>query len=168
MDESRPGYTAELLRHFADLRDRVHGDAVSRQDKEHLFAEAIPLLDPYARQALTEINDDLLLGTGEILATGLRSAQDGVDAIWALTWPEQRDAGISPITLHAYYGTGFHHPHLRGGTVRDWPLNVFTEEQAATKLATFREIASAEVHNLVFQRDYRIIPATVAAQEHTA
>ncbi|MCW2869292.1 hypothetical protein [Actinacidiphila oryziradicis] len=161
MDESRPGYTAELLRHFADLRDGVHESAVSRQDKEGLFARTVPLLDPYARQALGEINDDLLLGTGEILATGIRSTNDGVDAIWALTWPEQRDAGIGPITLRAFYGAGFHHPHLRGGTVRDWPLNVFTEEQAAAKLATFREIASAEVHNLVFQRDYRIIPATV-------
>jgi hypothetical protein len=161
MDESRPGYTAELLRHFADLRDGVHESAVSRQDKEGLFARTVPLLDPYARQALSEINDDLLLGTGEILATGIRSTNDGVDAIWALTWPEQRDAGIGPITLRAFYGAGFHHPHLRGGTVRDWPLNVFTEEQAAAKLATFREIASAEVHNLVFQRDYRIIPATV-------
>jgi hypothetical protein len=161
MDESRPGYTAELLRHFADLRDGVHESAVSRQDKEGLFARTVPLLDPYARQALGEINDDLLLGTGEILATGIRSTNDGVDAIWALTWPEQRDAGIGPITLRAFYGAGFHHPHLRGGTVRDWPLNVFTEEQAAAKLATFREIASAEVHNLVFQRDYRLIPATV-------
>jgi hypothetical protein len=161
MDESRPSYTAELLRHFADLRDGVHESAVSRQDKEGLFARTVPLLDPYARQALSEINDDLLLGTGEILATGIRSTNDGVDAIWALTWPEQRDAGIGPITLRAFYGAGFHHPHLRGGTVRDWPLNVFTEEQAAAKLATFREIASAEVHNLVFQRDYRIIPATV-------
>ncbi|MDX6329658.1 MAG: hypothetical protein QOI83_2041 [Streptomycetaceae bacterium] len=161
MDESRPGYTAELLRHFADLRDGVHESAVSRQDKEGLFAKTVLLLDPYARQALSEINDDLLLGTGEILATGIRSTNDGVDAIWALAWPEQRDAGISPITLHAFYGAGFHHPHLRGGTVHDWPLNVFTEEQAAGKLATFREIASAEVHNLVFKRDYRIIPATV-------
>ena len=161
MDESRPGYITELLRHFADLRDGVHEGAVSRRDKESLFAQAVSLLDPYARQALSEINDDLLLGTGEILATGLRSTKDGVDAIWALTWPEQRDAGLRPITLQAFYGAGFHHPHLRGGTVRDWPLNVFTPEQAAAKLAAFREIASADVHNLVFQRDYRIIPATV-------
>jgi hypothetical protein len=166
MDESRPGYTAELLRHFADLRDGVHGNAVSRHDKERLFTEAVPLLDPYARQALSEINDDLLLGTGEILATGPRSTRDGVDAIWTLTWPEQRDAGLSPITLHAFYGAGFHHPHLRGGTVHDWPLNVFTEEQAAAKLTALREIAAAEVHNLVFQRDYRIIPATT--KEHTS
>jgi hypothetical protein len=56
MDESRPGYTGELLRHFADLRDGVHGDVVSRQDKERVFATTVPLLDPYARQALGEIN----------------------------------------------------------------------------------------------------------------
>lgn len=162
MDESRPGHTAELLRHFADLRDGTHGGgAVSRADKERLFARTVSLLDPYARQALGEIDDDLLLGTGEILATGFRPADDGVDAVWALSWPEQRDAGVGPVTLRAHYGAGFHHPHLRGGTVRDWPLNVFTEEQAAAKLTCLREIAAAEVHNLVFQRDYRIIPATV-------
>jgi hypothetical protein len=166
MDASRPGYTAELRRHFADLRDGVHGNAVSRQDKELLFAKTVPLIDPYARQALTEINDDLLLGTGEILATGMRSTADGVDAIWALSWPEQRVAGVNPIMLHAFYGAGFLHPHLRGATVHDWPLNVFTEEQAAAKLSTLRQIAAADVHNLVFQRDYRIIPATM--KERTA
>jgi hypothetical protein len=161
VDQSGPGYTAELLRHFADLRDGAHGNAVSRRDKESLFAKTVALLDPYARQALGEINDDLLLGTGEILATGFRSTNDGVDAIWVLTWTEQRDAGISPIMLHAFYGAGFHHPHVRGGTVHDWPLNIFTEEQATAKLQTLRAIAAAEVHNLVFQRDYTIIPATV-------
>ena len=45
-----------LLRHFADLRDGTHGGARSRRDKERLFAAAVPLLDPYARQALEEIN----------------------------------------------------------------------------------------------------------------
>ena len=161
MDESRPGYTAELLRHFADLRDGVHGNAVSRKDKERIFAQTVQLLDPYARQALSEVNDDLLLGTGEILATGMRPANGGLDAVWSLTWPEQRAAGISPIVLRAFYGAGFHHPHLRGRSVHDWPLNVFTEEQAAAKLTAFREIAAAELHNLVFERDYRIIPATM-------
>jgi hypothetical protein len=166
MGESGPEYTAELLRHFADLRDGVYGNAVSRRDKERLFAKTVALLDPYARQTLSEINDDLLLRTGEILATGVRSTDDGVDAIWTLTWPEQRDADISPIMLHAFYGAGFHHPHMRGGTVHDWPLNVFNEEQATGKLATLRAIAAADAHNLVFQRDYRIIPATMKA--HTS
>src|SRR6266496_6753628 len=52
-----------------------------------------------------------------------------------------------------------HHPHLQGGTVGDWPLNVFDETQAAAALPTLRAVASADLHNLVLQRDYRIIPA---------
>ena len=161
----QPPFTSALLRHFADLRDGVHGDAESREEKERLFAAAVALLDRPAKQALDEVNTYLLLDTGEVKSTGIRRSGDGgVSAVWSLSWPEQRSAGIEPIVLNAFYGAGFHHPHLRGGTVRDWPLNVFTPEQAAAKLAAFREIASADVHNLVFQRDYRIIPATVKDQ----
>jgi hypothetical protein len=82
-----------------------------------------------------------------------------LDAIWALSWPEQQAAVISPVVLRAHYGAGAHHPHLRGATVGDWPLNVFDEKQAAAELPTLRAIAPADLHNLVFQRDYRIIPA---------
>ena len=159
MDSPRPEYTAELLRHFADLRDGAHGGASSRRDKERLFTAAVALLDPHARQPLHEINTQLLLGTGEVTATGLRRRGGGVDAIWALSWPEQQATGIDPIIIHAFYSAGAHHPHLQGGTVGDWPLNVFDEEQAAAELPTMRAIASADLHNLVFQRDYRIIPA---------
>jgi len=156
------------LRHFADLRDGTHGDARSRRDKERLFVAAVPLLDPHARQALEEINTYLLLGTGEVNATGVReSADGGPEAIWALTWPEQRAAGIEPIVIRAYFGAGFAHPHLRGATVGDWPLNVFDEKQAAEELPTLRAIAAADVHNLVFQLggDIRIIPATVKGHD---
>jgi len=164
MHNSRPSYTAALLRHFADLRDGTHGGVRSRRDKERLFAAAVPLLDPYARRALEEINTDLLLGTGEVTATGVRASADGgLDAVWALSWPEQRAAGIKPVIIRAYFGVGFAHPHLQGGTVGDWPLNVFDEEQAAVELPTLRAIAAADIHNLVFQvgGDIRIIPATI-------
>jgi hypothetical protein len=164
MTTPQPAYIAELLRHFADLRDDTHGDATSRRDKEQLFTEAVSLVDPYARQALNEINAHLLLGTGEVTATGVRNSAVGVDSVWALSWPEQRAAGINPIVIDAFYGSGFHHPHLRGGTVGDWPLNVFTQEQAAEELPTLRAIAAADLHNLVFQRDYRIVPATKSGQ----
>ncbi|MDX6604599.1 MAG: hypothetical protein QOF23_1108 [Solirubrobacterales bacterium] len=159
-----PASTSALQRHFADLRDGTHGGAGSRADKERLYAAAVPLLDPHARQALEEINTDLLLGTGEVSATGVRpSADGGVDAVWALSWPEQRSAGIDPIVIRAYFGPGFAHPHLQSGTVGDWPLNVFDEEQAAAELPTLRALAAADIHNLVFQvgGDIRIIPATV-------
>jgi len=36
---------------------------------------------------------------------------------------------------------------------------VFDDAQAAAQLPTLRAMASADLHNLVFQRDYRIIPA---------
>jgi hypothetical protein len=164
MDSPHPEYTAELLRHFADLRDGTHGGANSRRDKERLFAAAVELLDPHAREPLDEINAELLLGTGEVTATGVRRGGGGVDAVWALSWPEQRGAGIDPIIIRAFYGAGFLHPHLQGGTVGDWALNVFDEEQAAAEVPTMRAIASADLHNLVFQRDYRIIPAILNGQ----
>jgi hypothetical protein len=161
MESLRPEYTAELLRHFADLRDGTHGTAVSRPDKERLFIAAVALLDPHARQPLDEINADLLLGTGEVTATGVRRRRGDLEAIWALSWPEQAAAGINPIVIRAFYGATFHHPHLQAGTAGDWPLNVFDEQQAAAQLPIVRAMASADLHNLVFQRDYRIVPAIV-------
>jgi hypothetical protein len=164
MTSSRPDHTGALVRHFADLRDGSHGSATSRRDKERLFAEGVALLDPYVRQALGEIGAELLLDTGEITATGVqRSATAGLHSVWALAWPEQRAARISPIIVRAYFGIGSPHPHLQGGTVGDWPLNVFDEYQAVAELPTVRTIAAAEIHNLVFQTggDYRIIPAVL-------
>jgi hypothetical protein len=161
---SSPGieHSGALLRHFADLRDGSHGGTHSRQEKERLFGAAVALLDPYARQALHEIDAELLLDTGAITATGVRrSLSGGLDTVWSLAWPEQHRARIDPIIIRAYFGVGSPHPHLQGGTVGDWPLNVFAEHQAADELATLRTIAAAEIHNLVFQTggDYRIIPA---------
>ncbi len=161
---TRPASASALLRHFADLRDGTHGGARSRRDKEALFVAAVPLLDPHARQALEEINTYLLLGTGEVTATGVRTSADrGVETVWALSWPEQRASGVDPIFIRAYFGSGFAHPHLQGGSVGDWPLNVFDEEQAAGELPTLRAIAAADIHNLVFELggDVRVIPATV-------
>jgi hypothetical protein len=163
-----PAHLTALIRHFVDLRDGTHGGSVSRHDKENHFVHAVELLAPVAHQVLEEINTALLLDTGRVVATGLERGPDGgVSASWKLEWPEQQAAGITAVTLHAYYGASFHHPHLRGATVGDWPLNVFTEEHAAAKLANLREIAAADVHNLVFQRDYRIIPATVRGTRTT-
>jgi len=159
---SGPAYTAALLRHFVDLRDGTHGGVSSRQDKEQLYNAAVLLLDPHARRVLEEVNRYLLRDTGEVAATGVRrSADGGVDAVWALTWPEQRAAGVKPIVLRAYFGSGFAHPHLQSGTVGDWPLNVFDEKQAAAELPTLRAMAAADMHNLVFELggDVRVIPA---------
>ena len=162
MSEAPPDYVAQLLHHFADLRDGTHGGAADRAGKERRFEAAVPLIDPYARQSLDEINDGLLGGTGEVCASGFQPGPEGPQAAWTLTWPEQRAAAISPVTIRAYYGVNNSHPHLRGATAGDWPLNVFDPRQAAAALPTLRAIASADLHNLVFQAGYRIIPAITA------
>src|SRR6266446_7664710 len=93
-----PAYITSLIRHFADLRDGTHGGSANRKDKEAHFAKAVQLLAPVARQVLTEINTSLLLDTGQVTETGLRRTADGgLDASWALSWPEQRAAGIDPM-----------------------------------------------------------------------
>jgi hypothetical protein len=158
-----PAYITSLTRHFEDLRDGTHGGSASRQGKEAHFERAVQLLAPVARQVLTEINTILLVETGQLTETGLRRTADGgLDASWALSWPEQRAAGIEPIVHHAYFGGSFHHPHLRGATVGDWPLNVFSNEDAAAQLPILRAIASGDLHNLVYRADYRIVPAVTA------
>jgi hypothetical protein len=161
-------YSAALL-HFIDLRDGTHGGARSRTDKERLYAAAVELLDPYARQALQEMNSQLMSDTGEVLASGVRRSEDGgVEAVWTLSWPEQRAARIEPVLIRAYFGSGFLHPHLQSGTVGDWPLNVFDDEQAAAELPTLRALAAADIHNAVFRLggDYRIVPAVIATRTH--
>ena len=156
-----PVHLRGLLRHFIDLRDGTHGDgAVSRADKEKLFIASVDCLAPYARQALDEMNGALMLARGTVVASGVSRSPDGdVTAVWTLSWPEQQHAGIPPVTLEAFFGHAFHHPHLKGATVGVWPLNVFSDTDAAAELPTLRAIAAADLHNLVFQRDYRIVPA---------
>ncbi|MBF8189712.1 hypothetical protein ITP53_29065 [Nonomuraea sp. K274] len=150
-----------LLRHFSDLRDGTHGPAVSREEKERVFITAVQYLDPVARAVLDEANADLLLGTGDVVASGVtRSQEGGLNAMWSLTWREQRQSGVQPIAIVAHYGMDFHHPHLRGNTVGDWPLNVFTETDAEAQINTLRTIAAGDAHNLVFQDTYRLMPAT--------
>jgi hypothetical protein len=161
MNELAANHTVEQLRrHFADLRDGSHAGHRSRQGREEAFTATVPLLDPYARQALAELASAFLDGTGEVAASGLvRQPDGGLEAAWTLSWPRQRAAGVAPITLRAHYGANFHHPHLGGATVGEWPLNVFTADEARAQLPTLRAIAAADLHNLVYQRDFRLVPA---------
>jgi len=65
-----------------------------------------------------------------IVGGGLRRTPDGgLNASRALSWPEQRAAGVEPIVLDA-------HPHPRGTTVHDWPLNVPNEQKAHLTVTT--------------------------------
>jgi hypothetical protein len=167
MSTTTPAPLEALTRHFTDLRDGNHFGHVTRSGKESAFGEAVRLLDGPARRVLAEFDDHLLAGTGRIDATGLhRDRQGGLIASWLLTWPEQREANLAPISIIATYGAGFHHPHLRGATIREWPLNVAEPEHAEELVPVLRAIAGADIHNLVFQvgGDWRIIPALHPAE----
>ena len=86
------------MRHFEDLREGTHGGSASREDKESHFEKAVQLMAPIARQVLTEMNIHLLRDTGQLTESGLRRTPDGgLNASWALSWSEQRAAGIEPI-----------------------------------------------------------------------
>ncbi|RLP76778.1 hypothetical protein D9V32_03810 [Mycetocola tolaasinivorans] len=163
MNTEPRGTLKALERHFADLRDGDHFGETTRQGKERAFERAILHLESPVRQALGEINATLLLGTGRTEGTGpFRDPSGGLVSSWLLSWPEQRDVGLAPISVIATYGARFHHPHIRGATVGEWPLNVDSDAQALELLPIIRSIAAGDIHNLVFQTggNWRIIPAT--------
>src|SRR5437868_3887221 len=95
-ESATPAYITSLIRHFADLRDGTHGGSASRKDKEAHSEKAVQLLVSVARQVLTEMNTSLLLDTGKLTETGLqRTADGGLIASWALSWPDERNkAGV--------------------------------------------------------------------------
>jgi hypothetical protein len=102
-----PAYITSLIRHFRDLRDGTHGGSANRKNKEAHFEKAVHLLAPIARQVLTELNTNLLLDAGQLNETGLRRTPDGgLNASWALSWPEQRAAApplrYRPISAAAF------------------------------------------------------------------
>ncbi|GAB2471920.1 hypothetical protein [Xylanimonas ulmi] len=166
-----PAPLEALTRHFIDLRDGNHFGHITRAGKESVFAEAVQLLDSSARRVLAEFNEHLLAGSGKIHATGLhRDQRGGLIASWLLTWPEQRAASIAPISLIATYGAGFHHPHLRGATLGEWPLNVAEPAHAEELVPVLRTIAGGDIHNLVFQvgGDWRLVPGVHPAAEQVA
>ncbi|MFZ4841857.1 hypothetical protein [Mycetocola saprophilus] len=157
------GTLEALERHFADLRDHDHFGETTRAGKERVFEATVPLLDAPASEVLAEFNNHLLLGTGRIDATGLfREPRGGLLASWLLSWPEQRAAGQAPVSVIATYGAEFHHPHVRGATVGQWPLNVDTAKRATELIPLLRSIVAADFHNLVYRTggDWRIIPVT--------
>jgi hypothetical protein len=161
----QPAHLLALRRHVEDLRDGTHGGAEPRAEKEALFERSAEWLTSVARGVLEETNDVLLLSTGDLADSGMRREDDGTLAReWTLSWPEQVQRGIAPVTLRAWFGSGFHHPHLRGATVHDWPLNVYAESDATDLLPVLRSVVTADLHNLVFQADWRIIPAATRAE----
>jgi hypothetical protein len=87
---------------------------------------------------------------------------------------------VPPITLQAFYSAGFRHPHLCGGTVRDWRSTTSAPNDAEAEVLPLRATATvtataerARSHGCgpslrcttsCSFADYRIVPATVAPE----
>ena len=162
-----------MYRHLEDLRRGSFEGAESRESRLALFERAVALLDPVVRSVMQETNHTFLAGSGEISALPVTTDEGTGDAIaeWSLSWPEQRAARnvrvegrVAPIQVIALFASGFTHPHLRGTTAGNWPLQVLDEQDAERQEPIVRAIVEAELHERVFEGTWRIIPSFASAQ----
>jgi len=135
---------------FRGLRDPAHAGH-SRPDKELLFADASPSSTTMHAKALEEINAEIAADTGGehrqrafsvARHRGLRA--DGRSMAGPARSPRRK-----PIVIRATSGRILH--STPGGTVGDWPLNVFDEDKAAAELRHPAFDRRRRIHNLVFQ-----------------
>jgi hypothetical protein len=148
----------DLEHHLDDLRTRSHEGRTSWEEKAALFAEEVDRLDPYVLQALQELSQDWLDGTGEISRTDTSDDPEGhLVTRWSLSWPDQQAAGIEPVQIAARYAPGRLHPHLGATRARDWPMTVLDGADAARQLPLLRLLAESELHQRIFDADWRVV-----------
>jgi hypothetical protein len=153
-----PG-TEDLFRHLDDLRTNSYEGAGPRAEREEVFRRATALLDPVVTAILEEADAAVLDGTGEVArepAAG--DGRGGQVARWSLSWPAQRDLGVDPVTVVAWFGATFTHGHLAGASLGHWPLQVTDAADAERQAPTVRAIVEAELHQRVFDAsNWRVI-----------
>jgi hypothetical protein len=162
-----------LERHLADLRENAY-EGASGADRQARYVAAFELLTPVAFDVLQQANAALLRGSGDV---SVRSPEpDGAGGFigsWLLSWPEllqssSRFTGkaLQPVTISGVFPAGFTHPHLvsggpvdpRGASLNAWPMQVTSPEDAEQHRPVLWAIASAEVHDRIYQSSWRVIP----------
>ncbi len=157
----------DLLRHLDDLVTRSYESATSWPDRLALFLRAVELLDPVVRAACQHANMTFLESTGEITHHSVEQDDGSVEAHWELSWPRQREATsrdggpVAPVQVIAWFRRSFNHPHLRGSTAGDWPLQVTTTEDAARQEPIVRAIVEAELHQRIYEGRWPVMPVAV-------
>jgi hypothetical protein len=156
----------DLEHHLDDLRTRTHEGREAWPDKAALFAEEVDRLDPVVRQALSELSDDWLDGTGTVARTDTADDPEGhLVTRWALSWPDQQAAGVEPVQIAARYAPGRLHPHLGATRARDWPMSVLDDADAQRQLPLLRLLAESELHQRIFDADWRVVTGYRRRQE---
>jgi hypothetical protein len=152
--------TEDLFRHLDDLRTDSYEGAGPRSQRDDVFRLATELLDPVVTAVLEEVDARLLDGTGEVsYAPAASDGSGGLAARWSLSWPAQRERGVDPVEVVAWYGAAFTHGHLSGASLGHWPLQVTSAADAARQDPIVRAIVEAELHQRVFDAkgDWRVI-----------
>jgi hypothetical protein len=166
-----------LRRHLDDLRDDTYEDAAGGE-RPARYAAAFELLTPVALGVLQDMNALLLAGSGEVSVRSPESdGQGGLIGSWLLTWPELAKARnrftgerLAPVTLSAVFPSGFVHPHLVAGgrvdpgapSIIAWPMQIITVADANRHQQLLWALATAEVHDRIYQATWRIIPVATA------
>ncbi|MGH3984137.1 MAG: hypothetical protein ACRDST_16005, partial [Pseudonocardiaceae bacterium] len=157
----------DLLRHLDDLATRSYEGAKSWLDRMALFHRAVELLDPVVRRVLDEADATFLESTGEIIRSNVEDDDGSVAEHWELSWPRQREATsrdggpVASVQVIAWFRRTFNHPHLRGSTAGDWPLQVTTVNDATRQEPIVRAIVEAELHQRIFAGRWTVIPVAV-------
>src|SRR6266404_2960946 len=101
----------DYRRHVVDLQNNFYEGAVSRAEREALFAVAFELATPVARRVLDDINVHFLKSTGDFdMRRPSPDGEGGLIGSWSLTWPLLRaaknrftGAPLEPLALTAIF-----------------------------------------------------------------
>jgi hypothetical protein len=162
-----------IERHLEDLKGNAY-EGASGADRQALYVAAFTLLTPVAVDVLQQVNVSLLHGTGEVsVRAPAPDGNGGQIGSWLLTWKELAQASsrltgkaLQPVTISAVFPPGFTHPHLVAGGPVDpravslaaWPMQVTSPEDAEQHRPVLWAIATAEVHDRIYQSTWRVIP----------
>jgi len=135
---------------------------------------AFELLTPIAVDVLQQVNASLLRGTGDVSVRAPGpDGEGGQIGSWLLTWPELLESTsrltgkrLQPVTISGVFPPGFTHPHLVAGGPVDprvasivaWPMQVTSREDAEQQRPVLWAIATAELHDRIYQSTWRVIP----------
>ncbi len=161
--------TDDLLRHLQDLRTGTYEGEKSRSAKEEVYRHGIELITSVAVSILEDANTVFLNRRGEVQVIGPEDdGSGGLETRFELSWPEQRAAWVTrgprqplePVRIVVNYSQNFLHPHLAGGTAGYWPFQVTSEMDAERQRGILAAIAELELHQRVFETDWRILPVS--------
>lgn len=172
-----PVWIDGIQRHLDDLRGDAY-EGASGTDRNRRYEAAFELLTPIALDVLQQLNASILRGTGEVSVWPPGpDAYGGAVGSWVMSWPELSEATnrmngsvLQPITISAVFPPGFTHPHLvaggpvnpRAASILAWPMQVTSKQDAEHHRPVLWAIATAELHDRIYQSSWRIVPGTEA------